>query len=94
MNRFSSFIIAIKINNEFCRTITGIALSVLFCKTNKIIENKHFIWNPIVYPLIIKNKLVKISNHRILKMIEKIYKNYNLIFKGTTYSSKRSAITL
>ena len=46
LNRFSSFIIAIKEKNDFKRTITGIALSVLFDKTKRIIENKAFTWNP------------------------------------------------
>ena len=94
LSRFSSFVIAIKKKKIFERTIMGIALSVLFDKTKRIVQNRTETWNPIVYPIVTKNEFSKISKYKISKIIKSIYNENDLVFKGTPYTSKRTAITL
>jgi hypothetical protein len=67
LSRFSSFVIATRKNNNFVRTVTGIALSVLYDKTKRVIENKTQTWNPIVYPIITKINFEKFQNIKFLK---------------------------
>ena len=74
--------------------MTRIALSFLFDKTKRITENKALTWNPIVFPVMSNNKYNKITKYKLLKIIKLIYTDNNLIFKGTPYTSKRSARTL
>jgi hypothetical protein len=94
LSRFPSFVIATKKDKILERTITGIALSVLYDKTKRILENKAQTWNPIVYPIVTKNNFSKITKFKIMKIIKQIYADNDLVFKGTPYTSKRSAITL
>ena len=77
LSRFSSFVIGIKKNNAFVRTITGIALSVVYDKTKRITENRVLTWNPIIFPVISNNKFCKITKYKLLKIINQIYADNN-----------------